>query len=239
MKVAKKQYYENRVHSLEQNNPSKWWKQIESISGETIQQQWHHQFVGDYVDMEALVNSINDYFVGITEDFVPLKYSAIPIDVPEELLVTEDEVFRSLSRIKINKATGPDCIPNKLLKDFAIELSPIIADIYNQSLKEGSIPTILKSSIVTPILKITPPSDIKADLRPISLTCTLAKVLEGFTCVRLLPQLTGKIDPRQYARKGHSTTDALLYMLRAIYEALDTGDNAVRIFLLISLKFLT
>lgn len=31
-------------------------------------------------------------------------------------------------------------------------------------------------------------------------------------CARLLPQLEDKIDPRrQYARKGHSTLDALLY----------------------------
>ena len=37
--------------------------------------------------------------------------------------------------------------------------------------------------------------------------------MEGFTCARLLPQLEDKIDPRQYARKGHSTLDALLYKI--------------------------
>ena len=124
------------------------------------------------------------------------------------------------------KAVGPDNIPNKILKD----LDPIIQDIYNQSLKEGYIPSLLKSSIVTPIPKVTPPTTIESDLRQISLTCTLAKVMEGFVCSRLLSQLDGKIDPLQYARKGHSTTDALLYMLQAIYEAVDSGDAGVRIF---------
>ena len=47
--------------------------------------------------------------------------------------------------------------------------------------------------------------------------------MEGFTC-------SGKIDPRQYARKGHSTTDALLYMLQAIHEAVDSGEAGTRIF---------
>ena len=75
-----------------------------------------------------------------------------------------------------------------------------------------------------------PPKDVESDLRPISLTCTIAKVMEGFTCTRLLSQLNGKMDPRQYARRGHSTTDALLYMLQAIYEAVDSGDSAARIF---------
>ena len=125
---------------------------------------------------------------------------------------------------------GPDNIPNRPLKEFAPELAPIIRDIYNQSLREGYIPTLLKSSIVTPIPKATPPSTIEKDLRPISLTCTVAKVMEGFTCSRLLPQLDGKIDPRQYSSKGHSTTDALFYMLQAIHEAVESGEAVARIF---------
>jgi len=84
-----------------------------------------------------------------------------------------------------------------------------------------------KSSIVTPVPKANPPSNIESDLRPILLTCTLAKVIEGFTCKRLLSQLDGKMDPRQYSRKGHSTTDALLYMLQAIYEAVDAAAHTL------------
>ena len=53
--------------------------------------------------------------------------------------------------------------------------------------------------------------------------------MEGFTCTRRLPQLEDKLDPRQYARKNHSTTDALLYTLKAIYEAVDTGEAGTRI----------
>jgi len=54
--------------------------------------------------------------------------------------------------------------------------------------------------------------------------------MEGFKCAQLLPQLEDKIDPRQYARKGHSTSDALVYMLQAIYEAVDSGEASARIF---------
>ena len=97
-------------------------------------------------------------------------------------------------------------------------------------MKEAYIPELLKSSIVIPVPKINPPRTIENDLRPISLTCTIAKVMEGFTCTRLLPQLEDKLDPRQYARKNHSTTDALLYTLQAIYEAVDTGEAGARLF---------
>ena len=77
---------------------------------------------------------------------------------------------------------------------------------------------------------MSPPALIEQDLRPISLTCSLAKVMEGFTCSRLLPQLERKIDPCQFSRKGHCTTDALIYMLQAIYEAVDSGEASARIF---------
>lgn len=102
----------------------------------------------------------------------------------------------------------------------------LVCDIYNQSLINGVIyiPYLLKSSIVSPILNVSPPGFIEKDLMPISLTCTIAKAMEGFTCSRLLSQLNGKIYPRQYSRKGHSTTDALLYMLQAIYEVVDSGE---------------
>ena len=150
--------------------------------------------------------------------------------VPQERFVSRDEVYRSLSTLNTAKAVGPDNTPNNLLKAFALELSPAIQGIYNQTLEEGHIPALLKSSIVTPILKVTPPMDIESDLRPISLTCTLAKVMKEFTCNRLLPKIDGKIVMRQYARRGHWTTDPLLYMLQAIYEATDSGDPGARIF---------
>ena len=54
--------------------------------------------------------------------------------------------------------------------------------------------------------------------------------MEGFTRTRLLSQLEDKLDPRQYARKKHSTTDALLYTLQAIYEAVDSGEPGARFF---------
>ena len=68
-------------------------------------------------------------------------------------------------------------------------------------------------------------------LLPISLTCTIAKIVKGFTCTRLLSQLIkDKLDPRQYARKKHSTTDALPYALQAIYVAVDSDEAGVRLF---------
>ena len=52
--------------------------------------------------------------------------------------------------------------------------------------------------------------------------------MEGFACNRLLPQLNGKIDPRQVACRGHSTTDALLSMLQAIQGYLSDKTESIQ-----------
>ena len=144
---------------------------------------------------------VNDHFTSLTSDFVPLTPSGVTNQqVPPGLIVSVREVRDSLSSLNVEKAIGPDMIPNRVLKEFAPELAPLIMDIYNCSLKEGYVPDLLKRSIINPLPKVSPPQEIQIDLRPISLTCTLAKVMEGFARTRLVVQISEKLEPRQYAR---------------------------------------
>ena len=45
-----------------------------------------------------------------------------------------------------------------------------------------------------------------------------------------MEQLRSDMDPRQYARHGHSTTHALIYLIQAIHETVDSGNYSVWIF---------
>ena len=102
------------------------------------------------------------------------------MDVPNEYFVDEFQVYNDLRRIKVNKSSGPDVIPNNISKVFAYELAPVIMDIYDASVKQGVFPSILKRSIVVPIPKISLPQTVEDDLRLISLTSQVSKVIEGF-----------------------------------------------------------
>lgn len=144
--------------------------------------------------------------------------------------MTEREAYVALRRIKTQKAPGPDGIPNSILKTFAFELASAIADIYNSSLSEGYLPPLLKSAIVRPLPKTLPPMKIEEDIRPISLTCQVAKLWEGFTLTRILPSILADLDVKQFAVVGKSTEQALVYLLHLILEALDKGNCAVRLF---------
>ena len=140
------------------------------------------------------------------------------------------EAYKSLCRVKIGKASGPDGIPNIVLKTFAFELAPVIADIYNTSLCEGYLPPLLKSAAVIPIPKKCPVNDIEKDIRPISLTCQIAKVMEGFTLTRILPTILPQLDNKQFAVAGKSTEQAIVYILHLALEALDKGNCSLRLF---------
>ena len=152
-------------------NRAKWWREIKKLAGQVAKQEWYHQFLDKDTDIKRLANKINSYFVGLTDHFPPLCQGVLLLSVPDELLISEYEAYKSLSSLQTSKAVGPYNIPNRILKDFALELAPLVCDIYNQSLREGYIPALLKSSIVTPIPKVSPPGLIEQDLRPISLTC--------------------------------------------------------------------
>ena len=56
--------------------------------------------------------------------------------------------------------------------------------------------------------------------------------MEGFARSRFVAQILEKRarDPRQYAREGHSTMDALIYILHTIHEATDYGNCVARMF---------
>ena len=65
-----------------------------------------------------------------------------PVVPPKDrITVTPEGVLQLMQEIKIRKATGPDMIPARILKDYPTELAPILTFIFQQSLDSGSVPS--------------------------------------------------------------------------------------------------
>lgn len=60
--------------------------------------------------------------------------------------------------------------------------------------------------------------------------CQVAKVMENFTLARLLPVLVDKLDLKQFALSGRSTTQAIVYLLHLALGVLDKGNCALSFF---------
>ncbi|CAB3996585.1 Hypothetical predicted protein, partial [Paramuricea clavata] len=124
-------------------------------------------------------------------------------EIPPELIISKIDVYRKLSTISISKSSGPDCVPNWVLKSNSLILALPIASILNASIQQSLVPTIWKKADVIPIQKVKNLNDISTDLRPISLTPTLAKICERFIADWLMKSI---IDKRQYGSLKRSST---------------------------------
>jgi hypothetical protein len=152
--------------------------------------------------------------------------------VPDKYIISVQNVEKALMAINLNKAIGPDQIPNWCLRDFAEPLSRPICAIFNSSIREGVVPSVWKSADIIPIPKVIPPNSIESDLRPISLTPVLSKLLEGFVGTWLWEIVAPLIDSNQYGGlKGVSTTHALVDMVHNWLRAAEQHET-VRVLLL-------
>ena len=139
--------------------------------------------------------------------------------VPDRLLVSTGRVFSALRGIVTSKSPSPDNIPNKILKTctFAFELAPVISDLYNSSLRTSMSFSGLAEALIRytnpEIPKISTPKLMQEDLCPIPLTSQVNKVMEGFTLESLMSEVAGKLDKKQFALPGKSTTQALVFLL--------------------------
>jgi len=149
----------------------------------------------------------------------------------EEFIISLVDVECNLSQINVHKALGPDGLPNWLLRDFSIYIAGPVFAIYNASVREGFVPLRWKEANVVPVPKVQPPRTVEADLCPISLTATLAKILESFVGTWILEQVGSRLDDRQYgALKQHSTTHDLIDMLHHWHAAIDKGQSIRTLF---------
>ena len=141
-------------------------------------------------EYKSLPNAINEFFVSVS-DLDPVNSDilfTLADDYSSDYVIEVDQVEKRLMNINVYKASGPDFIPNWILRDFAPYIAQPLTAVFNASLREGTVPEIWKS--VVPAPKVHPPKLISSDLRPISLLPVLAKVLESF-CGRLAQRPSG------------------------------------------------
>ena len=142
------------------------------------------------------------------------------------------QVESKLAKLCPNKACGPDEIPNWFWRDYSVWLAEPLCAIFNCSIRHGIVPSIWKQANVAPVPKSNPPTSINKDLRPISLTPTVSKILESFVGQWILDDIADKIDGRQFgALRGRSTTHELVDILHHWHKALENNSSVRVVFI--------
>ena len=93
--------------------------------------------------------------------------------------VTFKMVKKVIMNLDLSKASGPDCIPVVVLKNCELELSYILAELFNKCLKESCFPGCWKISSVVHVFKNVGERSTAKNYRPVSLLSVVSKSLKN------------------------------------------------------------
>ena len=145
-------YLNNHIGESLKTNPKQFWSFIKANKRECIgipTLQTNGQIITNDRDK---ANTLNNQFSSVfTQEIYPIPklapsiYSDIPI-----LEIGIDGVIKQLKNLNQNKATGPDELPARVLKETAVEIAPIITHIFQQSYNTSKLPDDWLQALVTP-----------------------------------------------------------------------------------------
>ena len=93
-----------------------------------------------------------------------------------EIITCSNRVLKLLNNLKIHKASRPDGLSARELREYSSEIAPILALIYNESLAQGTVPDKWRQVNVAGFQKGEKYD--AANNRPVSLTCICCKTLK-------------------------------------------------------------
>ena len=106
-----------------------------------------------------------------------------------DISVTPKMLGKVITNLDLLKGSGLDCIPVVVLKNSDPELFYIIAELFNNSLKESSFPDCWKVSSVVSVFKNIEERPTDKNYRPVSLFSVISKVFEKLANNRIVDHL--------------------------------------------------
>ncbi len=140
---------------------------------------------------------------------------------------------KALLSINWTKSAGPNGIPSWILLDFACVLGDPFCSIFNAFTCDGYIPEEWRAADVCALPKVNPPKHVDSDLRPISLTTIISKLMESFVCIWIWDYIAEKISSDQYGYTNKTgTVHTLINLVHGWSAPTNTHHTFVRVLLL-------
>ena len=248
IRSSKNQYFDGLAEKLKSKSlsPKDWWATLKSFITPTFSSNLPplesngHVVTDDY----EKANAFNTFFQNqtILDDSNAILPELPPSSYNSQLnriTLTPLEVESILKTLKPGKASGPNGLSNRVLKELSNELSSPFCSLFNQSLHSGVFPASYKDAHVSPVPKKGDLSII-SNHRPISLLNYEGKVFERLVFKHLFNHLQNNniLSSLQSGFiPGDSTVNQLAYLYHTFCEALDAGKEVRAVFCDISKAF--
>lgn len=234
-KQARRNYNMKLRKDLTDNNLSskKWWSVVNSLSGRSGHSDIpviEHNGIPHLTARDkasVFCHTFADKCHLHNADDQPPIISNSTSQMFDKVIFKPKDILRILQQLNPDKASGPDQIPTRVLKECSAELAGPLCRLFDLCFSCGMFPSQWKTASVTPIHK----RDSKADpskYRPISLLSVISKVMEAAVHNQLQRYLLHNsfISDRQYGfRPNHSTADLLTFLSQSWNTHLDKGNE--------------
>lgn len=200
---------------------------LDETKSKTFQQQelakLLHQYEGDHAE---LLQALQARYIGEKVPIEDPPYTGAEnpsIDAP----FTEAETRQAMAQLRTRSAPGTDGVTNKMLRNLDDGSVTALTAYFNKCWTAGSLPSTWKTATTTIIPKPGKPLQL-GNLRPISLTSCLGKLLEHMVLNRLHDYVEEHHlfpDSMFGFRRGLSTQDVLLQLE---HDVIRRGERASR-----------
>ena len=205
---------------------------INTSGGNTMQ-----RTVADNPD--SIANMFNQYFASVFSRKKANEEGVMESDEPimTDLIFSEAEVSCVLRSLDSSKATGPDGIPARLLKETADVITPSLCESFNRSVLTGTMPEEWKVANIVPVYR-KGDKEWAENYRPIPLLCITSKVLERCVLNNINFQLQNAVNTCQHGfMVGRSCVTNLIETLDYVGSCLDSGGHIDMIYIDMSKAF--
>ena len=227
-KSAYNEYVTNIISPESTTNPKRFWSFINSKHKDNSGVVPLKSSDGiTYSDPERKANILNDQFTSVfnsgetTDNIRPMGDNTYP-SMPD-ITVTPKGVMKLLNGLQIHKATGPDGISTRLLKELAEELTPVFTIFFQASLNQGVLPSEWRNADVVPIFKKGAKNKAE-NYRPVSLTSISCKMLEHVITSSIMDHLEKHdilTDAQHGFRKRRSCETQLILTIQDLAKTID------------------
>jgi len=242
---AETDYNDSLSSSLaESKNTKYWWRTVKSLLGKGSFRSLPPMNVNNdfIVDSSEKASAFNNFF--LSHSNINTENASLPSEGTSEVRLssvkaTEQEVNDQLMTLDPSKATGPDGIGPRLLKEAGRTIVPTLTRLINLCLSTSTVPDMWKQANVIPLFKKGDDS-LMNNYRPISLLPSVSKILERIVLKSVYNfMLDNKvISPHQSGfQPGDSTTNQLSFLYHTFCQALDAKKDVRIVFCDISKAF--
>ena len=167
---------------IDSNNTKKFYKYIKSKNTDNISVAPLKRGETYVVDDKEKANILNNQYCSVFSEphkDTPQINSPQAESTIEDIVIQQIGVLNLLNKLDPSKATGPDKISARFLKEFSSEIAPALTLFFGNSLSQGNLPSEWRHAFIVPVYK----GNIKErsspeSYRPLSLTSVCCKVME-------------------------------------------------------------